>query len=92
MQWFYDAIMEARSGMVWKDLVSLQEVVEAREAFGIERALGTIFFMTGSFATMEDYLRYVESQDIANVTLNSARKYSPLVDQIYKSTFADIDR
>ena len=92
MQWFYDAIMEARSGTVWKDLVSLQEIVEAREAFGIERALGTIFFTTGSFGNMDDYLRYVQSQDIANVTLNSAREYSPLVDKIYNSTIADIDR
>ena len=92
MQWFYDAIMEARSGTVWKDLVSLQEIVEAREAFGIERALGTIFFTTGSFKNMDDYLRYVQSQDVANVTLNSAREYSPLVDRIYNSTIADIDR
>ena len=34
MFWFYDAITEARSGQFWKDLVSLQEIVEAREAFG----------------------------------------------------------
>ena len=92
MQWFYDAIMEANSGTVWKDLVSLQEIVEAREAFGIERALGTIFFTTGSFKNMDDYLRFVQSQDIANVTLNSAREYSPLVDRIYNTTIADIDR
>lgn len=62
MLWFYDAILEARSGTFWKDLVSLQEIVEAREAFGTERAFGAIFFYTGGFNSMDEYLKFVQAQ------------------------------
>ena len=43
MEYFYDALTEAQSGSVWKELVSLVEILEAKEAFGIERAYGVIF-------------------------------------------------
>ena len=43
MAWFYDSLTEAQSGSVWKDLVSLVEILEAKEAFGVERAYGVIF-------------------------------------------------
>jgi hypothetical protein len=43
MEYFYEALTEAQSGSVWKELVSLVEILEAKEAFGIERAYGVIF-------------------------------------------------
>ena len=92
MLWFYDAILEARSGSFWKDLVSLQEIVEAREAFGTERALGTIFFTTGRFNSMDDYLTFVQAQDTGDVTLASAREYSPIVMSIYNETILRIEQ
>ena len=43
--WTYNAIQEAASGYVWKDLVSLLELSEALEAFGIERAMGNFIIL-----------------------------------------------
>ena len=43
MEWFYKSLTEAQSGSVWKDLVSLVEILEAKEAFGMERAYGVLF-------------------------------------------------
>ena len=91
MLWFYDAIKEARSGTFWKDLVSLQEIVEAREAFGTERAMGAIFFYTGGFDSMDEYLKFVQSQDVGDVTLTSAREYSPVVEAIHNQTIRRIE-
>ena len=39
----YDSIAEAQSGAVWKQLVALVEIMEAVEAFGIERTYGSIY-------------------------------------------------
>ena len=91
MLWFYDAILEARSGTFWKDLVSLQEIVEAREAFGTERAIGAIFFYTGGFNNMDEYLKFVQAQDVGDVTLTSASEYSPVVENIYNQTIRRIE-
>ena len=65
--------------------------MEAREAFGTERALGAIFFATGGFDTWDDYLLFAEAQDVGDVTFNSAREYSFLVEKIYNETIRTID-
>ena len=56
-----------------------------------ERALGAIFFATGGFETWDDYLLFAEAQDVGDVTLNSAKEFSTLVDAIYNETIRTID-
>ena len=84
MQWFYDTMTEASSGTVWKQLVSLQETMEAKEMFGIERAFGSIYYIQGGFSGREDYLVFAESQDVASATLKAAREYSSDVEGVYQ--------
>ena len=50
---------------------------------GLERALGTIFYMEGRFPSQDIYLWFSESQDVANETFLSARRYSDLVAALY---------
>lgn len=86
IKWLYQAIVEARSGTVWPKLVAYQEIVVASEYFGRERGLGVAFYAIGGFMSRDDYLDFVESQDIANITFESARRYSELAYKIYEET------
>ena len=86
IKWLYQAIVEARSGTVWPKLVAYQEIVVASEYFGRERGLGVSFYAIGGFQNRNEYLDFVESQDIANITFESARHYSELVYSIYEDT------
>lgn len=84
MNWLYDAVSEARSGSVWKTLVAYQEIIVASEYIGRERGLGVSYFALGGFRTKEDYLLFLEAQDIANITFQSCRRYSELAYSIYE--------
>ena len=58
-------------------------MIIAKEYMGLERALGTIFYMEGRFRSQDIYLWFSESQDVANETFLSARRYSDLVSALY---------
>ena len=61
----------------------MSQVIIAKEYMGLERALGTIFYMEGRFRSQDIYLWFSESQDVANETFLSARRYSDLVSALY---------
>ncbi|XP_022338550.2 uncharacterized protein LOC111134052 isoform X2 [Crassostrea virginica] len=85
IQWLYEAIVETQSGSVWKSLVAYQEIIVASEFFGRERGLGVSFYAVGRFNTRDEYLLFVESQDIANITFQSSRLYSELAYDMYEA-------
>ncbi|GFR60735.1 guanylate cyclase 32E [Elysia marginata] len=89
--WLYSAITEAQSGFIWRSLVAYQEVIIAKEYMGLERALGTIFYMEGRFPSQDIYLWFSESQDVANETFLSARRYSDLVAALYNKNIEVLD-
>ncbi|KAI0233203.1 hypothetical protein LSAT2_016500 [Lamellibrachia satsuma] len=64
--------------------VVIEMVVEAKDAFGVERAYGAIFFSSGGFATNEDYHTFAFNQAIANSSLNSAIEYSNVVRKMHQ--------
>ena len=63
----------------FSNLLTSQEVMAAKEALGIERAYGNIYFAQGGFIARADYLTFTESQDVANHTLAQAHLYSDIV-------------
>ncbi|XP_041358782.1 uncharacterized protein LOC121375386 [Gigantopelta aegis] len=85
IKWLYDAVTEDQSGSIWRSLVAYQEVVAAKEYKGLERALGTIYYAAGQFSSIDVYLWFLESQDVANATFFSARQYSDLVLDLYRN-------
>lgn len=91
LDWLYDSITEARSGTVWRSLVAFLEITDAKISFGIERALGAIFYARGSFPTIDEYLWFSESQDIANASFWSARRFSDVAASIYDELIAKND-
>ena len=61
----------------------------AKQFYGVERALGGIFYTRGGFTSQDDFLWLVESQEMGNASLSAARQFSPLVDQVYKDVTQD---
>ncbi|KAK3099828.1 hypothetical protein FSP39_010406, partial [Pinctada imbricata] len=62
-----------------------QEIIVASEYIGRERGFGVNFYAQGKFRTRDDYLMFVEAQDIANVTFTSCRRYSQIAYEIYET-------
>ncbi|XP_062592346.1 uncharacterized protein LOC134253775 [Saccostrea cucullata] len=89
--WLYDAVSEARSGSIWKTLVAYQEIIVASEYIGRERGMGVTYFAFGGFRSKEDYLLFLEAQDIANITFMSCRRYSELAYSIYENQLLNND-
>ncbi|XP_062573854.1 uncharacterized protein LOC134235721 [Saccostrea cucullata] len=89
--WLYDAVSEARSGSIWKTLVAYQEIIVASEYIGRERGMGVTYFAFGGFRSKEDYLLFLEAQDIANITFMSCRRYSELAYSIYENQLLSND-
>ncbi|KAK3099349.1 hypothetical protein FSP39_003125 [Pinctada imbricata] len=78
IEWLYRAICQGSTGRIWKILVAFQEVIMATEYIGRERAYGVSFYALGKFKTREDYLSFLEAQDVGNMTLASSREYSDM--------------
>ena len=75
---------DCRSENIWQSLVAYLEIIVTSENIGKERAYGTTFYALGFFKTREEYLQFLEAQDIANTTFESARKLSPVASEMYK--------
>ena len=56
---------------------------------GKERAYGITFYALGYFRSREEYLQFLEAQDIANTTFSAARKLSELAFSIYDASLND---
>ena len=85
IEWLFSAITEANSGSIWKSLVAYQEIIIASEYIGRERGYGVTFYANGGFRSRDDYLLFVEAQDIANVTFKSCRRYSEIAYNAYEN-------
>lgn len=88
LKWLYDTVSETRTGTVWKDVVAYQEIIVSSELFGRERALGVSFYALGGFETRAEYLLFMENQNRANVTFESARFYSNIAFDFYNVELA----
>lgn len=91
-RWIYDAIKETRSGVIWRDLVSYQEIIKSKDNTGKECALGSIFFTFGKFPIMKSYFAFLEAQDKVNSSFESAKHFSSIDINVYNGTLtAQVD-
>ncbi|XP_070206498.1 uncharacterized protein [Littorina saxatilis] len=84
IEWMYGAIRESNMASIWKILVAYQKIVTVMEHIGIERALGTVFFVEGGFPTQSVYERYNNRVNIFKANYRSAVLYSKMVDPIFQ--------
>ncbi|RUS90975.1 hypothetical protein EGW08_001279 [Elysia chlorotica] len=84
IEWMYGAIKESNMASIWKILVAYQKIVTVMEHIGIERSLGTVFYVEGGFPTQSIYERY--NMRVTNFKANyrSAVLYSQIVDPIFQ--------
>ena len=79
MDWLVTSINVPEASQVYKELVALQEVIEASNSFGLMRAYGSICYTTGGFRSRADYVLFTNTQAIADTMLQSAIEYSNLL-------------
>ncbi|XP_069119484.1 uncharacterized protein [Argopecten irradians] len=89
IKWLYEAISVASSESIWKSLVAYQEIIVTSENIGRERGYGVTFYALGYFRNREEYLMFLESQDIANVTFRFATQLSEIAFEIYDTSLND---
>ncbi|XP_069119483.1 uncharacterized protein [Argopecten irradians] len=89
IKWLYEAISVASSESIWKSLVAYQEIIVTSENIGRERGYGVTFYALGYFRDRDEYLMFLESQDIANVTFRFARQLSEIAFEIYDTSLND---
>ncbi|XP_041362094.1 receptor-type guanylate cyclase gcy-17-like [Gigantopelta aegis] len=84
IEWFYDAISESRMTFMWKILVSYNKIVTSMEQIGMERALGVVFYVNGSFPSQDVYETYNMNVNVFKSNYRSAVTYWNEVDAIFQ--------
>ncbi|GFO08230.1 hypothetical protein PoB_003473500 [Plakobranchus ocellatus] len=84
VEWMYGAIKESNQASIWKILVAYQKIVTGMEHVGIERSLGTVFYVEGGFPTQSIYERYNMRVTSFKANYRSAVLYSQIVDPIFQ--------
>ena len=85
IDWMYRAIQLAQDGDDWRHLVAYQLLLSSKNDIGIERTLGSIYYIKGSFATHGDYLWYLEKQSMGAGNLRASMLFSPTVAKTMES-------
>ncbi|XP_060069264.1 uncharacterized protein LOC132549352 [Ylistrum balloti] len=87
--WLYDSITRGKDAEVWKTLVAYLKLTSGKQDVGIERALGTLFFVQGGFETRVSNQNYFEMYNTViyrfRAFYETAELYSNRVDRLYSS-------
>ena len=84
IEWFYDAISESKMTSMWKILVSYNKIVTSMEQIGLERALGVVFYVNGSFPSKNVYESYNKNVNVFKSNYRSAVSYWKEIDAIFQ--------
>nr|KAG5700172.1 hypothetical protein BaRGS_011015 [Batillaria attramentaria] len=79
--WMYRAIQFARDGDDWRELVAYQLLLSSKNDIGVERTLGSIYYLLGRFNSHSDYLWYLSKQSMGVGNLRASKLFSPTVEQ-----------
>ncbi|KAI0227465.1 hypothetical protein LSAT2_022067 [Lamellibrachia satsuma] len=83
MNWLVKSINIPEASIMYEDLVALQQAMEAKDAFGLERAYGVVCLTIGGFRNRSDHWDFTDSQATADITFKSAVEYSDLLRDNY---------
>ena len=75
-RWYMAYTRDTSSGDVWKLLVSLNEVMDSKEQFGLERAYGTSYFLRGGFSDFTEQIKFCKAQHTGKSSLQASMRYS----------------
>ena len=83
--WLYKSITQGKFAQVWKTLVAYLKLISGKQVVGIERALGTLFYVQGGFPSQQDFEQYNTRINRFKAFYKTAELYSPRVDRLYTS-------
>ncbi|XP_069111482.1 uncharacterized protein [Argopecten irradians] len=83
--WLYKSITRGQFAVVWKTLVAYLKLTSGKQDVGIERALGTLFFVQGGFKTQAYFEMYNNRISRFKALYTTAELYSARVDRLYTS-------
>ncbi|XP_076451194.1 uncharacterized protein LOC143287134 [Babylonia areolata] len=92
IRWMYRAIQFAKDGDDWRYLVAYQLLLSSKNDIGVERTLGSIYYLTGTFASHQDYLWYLEKQSMGAGNLRASKLFSPTVEKAMDEKLAAQER
>ena len=81
--WLYKSITRGQFAVVWKTLVAYLKLTRGKQDAGIERALGTVFYVQGGFRTREAFEMYNNRINRFQAFYKTAELYSSRVDRLY---------
>ncbi|XP_054770600.1 uncharacterized protein LOC129278477 [Lytechinus pictus] len=83
IDWLYDSVGNSKGHGLWRTLVAYQLLIVSNVDTGIERTLGSLFFLQGGFHRHEDYVWYLEKFTVGTWNFEAAKRYSPLITSLY---------
>lgn len=81
--WLYKSITRGQFAVVWKTLVAYLKLTSGKQDVGIERALGTVFYVQGGFKTRQYFELYNNRINRFQAFYKTAELYSSRVDRLY---------
>ncbi|RDD39001.1 Atrial natriuretic peptide receptor 2 [Trichoplax sp. H2] len=83
LNWISRRLRNARTEILWNNLVSYQLFLSGKEETGIERALGGVYFSQSQLSHLQ-ILHYYSRLQRGQMSINSSRQYSTYLDNLYK--------
>ncbi|XP_067658996.1 uncharacterized protein [Haliotis asinina] len=81
--WLYKAIQFSQEGDTWRMMVAYQLLLTSKNDMGVERTLGSVFYLTGQF-DQSDYLWYLRKKNVGNGNFEASKLFSPLVEPYFQ--------
>ena len=81
--WMYAAITFSQEGDDWRMVVAYQLLVISKNDIGIERTLGSVFFLKGGFDSHEQYLWYLREKNMGKGNFEASLLFSPVVKELF---------
>ncbi|XP_076451195.1 uncharacterized protein LOC143287135 [Babylonia areolata] len=89
--WMYMAIRFPDSGEDWKHLVAYQLLMTSKNYIGMERTLGSIYYLNGEVFTHELYMYYLDMQSKGDGNLWACELFLPEVETMLDEHLASND-
>ncbi|XP_050412294.2 uncharacterized protein LOC126827125 [Patella vulgata] len=79
INWLYSSIQFSNSGNDWRKLVAYQLLLTSKNDMGIERTLGSIFYIKGHFEEFQDFEWYFSERSMGKGNFIASTLFSPEV-------------
>ncbi|XP_041378148.1 uncharacterized protein LOC121390410 [Gigantopelta aegis] len=87
--WMYAAITFSQEGDDWRMIVAYQLLVISKNDIGIERTLGSVYFLVGHFQSHDEYLWYLREKNMGKGNFEASLLFSPVVKELFVANSDD---